>query len=156
MPATNITALFQVEEQLNDAVCGVLETTAPAFFSHDTRERPADCFEVKAELGAANGHCAQSGEWDSWAFRLTVTVTTERDQAEVYPRRHATMKGAARMLLSRLSARFTTANLPLLQVTLLRPENTTVDFRNEQQRAQDVTVLEYAGTVSVRADAWPT
>ena len=156
MPAPNLTTLFQIEEQLNDAFTAVLSAaSAPAYFAHDARELPADYYEVTTELGAANGHCSQAGEWDSWNFRATVTVVTERDPVEVYPRRHANLKGEARMNLSRLSARFTTANLPYLQITLLRPENTTVDFRNDQQRAQDVTVLEYAGTVSIRADAWP-
>ena len=45
--------------------------------------------------------------------------------------------------------------LPYLQIALLRPENTTVDFQNDQQRAQDVTTLEYAGEVSVLPASWP-
>ena len=156
MPAPSLSALFQQEEQLNDAFADVLSTSGtPAFYAHDTRERPADHITVAAELGAANGHCSQLGEWDSWAFRLRVEVVTERAVDEPTPARHAAVKGTARALLSRLQAKFSTGNLPYLQITLLRPENTTVEFRNDQQRMQDVTTLEYAGTVSILASAWP-
>jgi len=156
MPAPNLATLFEIEEQINTAATGVLSAAAPAFYAHDTRERPADHITVTAELGAANGHCSQAGEWDSWAFRLKVEVFTERNKDEPLPTRHAAIKGNVRALLSRLSAKFSTGNLPYVQITLLRPENTTVEYRNEQQRAQDVTSLEYAGTVAVRPDAWPT
>ena len=155
MAAPNLATLFQQEEMLNDAVADVLSAAAPAFYAHDTRERPADHITVMSELGAANGHCSQLGEWDSWAFRLRVEIVTERNREEPLPTRHAAVKGNARALLSRLSAKFSTGNLPYLQITLLRPENTTVEFRNEQQRMQDVTALEYAGTVSILAGAWP-
>lgn len=155
MAAPDLTTLFQIEEQLNAAATSVLSASLPAFYTHDTRERPADYIAVISELGAANGHCSQLGEWDSWSFRLRVEVVTERAVDEPTPIRHAAAKGEVRALLSRLSAKFNSGNLPYLQITLLRPENTTVEYRNDQQRAEDVTVLEYAGTVAVLASAWP-
>ena len=155
MAAPNLATLFQQEEQLNTAFVGVLNTAAPAFYAHDTREKPADHIEVITELGAANGHVFRNGEYDSWAFRLRVTIITERNQEEPTPARHSAIKGNVRMLLSVLSAKFNTGNLPYLQITLLRPDNTSVDFRNEQQRMQDITVLEYAGACAFLNTAWP-
>ena len=155
MPAPNLATLFQQEEQLCTAFAGVLNAAAPAFYAHDTRERPADHITVMVELGSANTHCSQAGEWDAWNFRLKVVIATERALDESTPARHSLVKGTVRALLSRLSAKFTTGNLPYLQIALLRPENTTVDFVNDQQRAQDITTLEYVGECAVLSTAWP-
>ncbi len=163
MAAPDLKTLFQQEEQLNaclvGALDGVLGASAPSFYAHDTRERPADYNAVVTELGAATGHVAGNGDWDVWNFRLRVTVVTERKQEEPTPIRHAAQKGAVRATLSVLSGKLTqtatAGSLPYLQINLLRPDNTTVDFQNIQQRMQDITVLEYVGTVAVRYNAWP-
>lgn len=155
MAAPDLKTLFQQEEQLNEAIAGVLEAAAPAFFAHDTRLRPADHINVVTELGAATGHVFRNGEWDAWAFRLRVEIVTERQADEPTPARHAATKGHVRALLSVLSAKFSTGNLPYLQICLLRPDGTSVSFQDTQQRAQDVTTLEYAGEVAIRDTAWP-
>lgn len=155
MAAPDLKTLFQQEEQLNEAFAGVLDAAAPTFYAHDTRERPKDHNTVLTELGAATGHEFRNGEWDAFAFRLRVTVVTERDTSEPTPNRHALQKGHVRALLSKLSGKFTTGNLPYLQIALLRPDGTTVSFENDQSRMQDVTVLEYAGEVAILNTAWP-
>ena len=155
MPAPDLKTLFQQEEQLNEAIVGVLDAAAPSFYAHDTRQRPASYNTVITELGAATGHVFQNGEWDTWDFRLRVAVVTQRDTESPTPAAHALQKGHVRALLSKLSAKFTTANLPYLQITLLRPDNTTVSFENDQNRMQDVTTLEYAGQVAILNTAWP-
>lgn len=157
MAAPDLKTLFQQEEHLNKCFAEVLEPSAKTFYAHDTRERPHDYNAVIAELGAATGHVAANGEWDAFAFRLRVEVVTQRDQDEPTPIRHATQKGYVRALLSVLNrSLYTTANLAYLQIALLRPENTTVEFRNDQQRQEDITVLEYVGEVAIRSNAWPT
>lgn len=156
MPAPDLKTLFQQEEQLNEAFAEVLNAAAPTFYAHDTRERPADHNTVLTELGAATGHEFRNGEWDAWTFRLRVVVVTQRDTEEPTPARHALQKGTVRALLSKLSGKFTTANLPYLQIALLRPDGTTVSFENDQNRMQDVTTLEYVGEVAILNTAWPT
>jgi hypothetical protein len=155
-PAPDLVALFSQEEQLNAAVVGVLDSACPSFYAHDTRERPKDHISVVCELGAANGQVFTNQEWCSWDFRLQVTLRTERDRSEPSPARHAAIKGEIRSRLSRLTGNFTTANLPYLQITLLRPENTAVSFENDQNKAEDVTVMDYAGQVAILNTAWPT
>jgi hypothetical protein len=155
MAAPDLKTLYQQEEQLNEAFAGVLDAAAPTFYAHDTRERPANHNTVITELGAATGHEFRNGEWDTFAFRLRVNVVTERDTSEPTPNRHALQKGTVRALLSKLSGKFSTGNLPYLQITLLRPDGTTVEFNNDQNRTQDITVLEYAGVVAILENAWP-
>jgi hypothetical protein len=155
-PAPDLIALFSQEEQLNAAVVGVLDSVCPAYYAHDTRERPADHISVVTELGAANGHVYSNQEWDAWDFRLQVTIRTERDRNEPTPVRHSAIKGLCRALLSKLTGKFSTGNLPYLQIALLRPEGTSVSFENDQNRAEDVTVMEYTGEVAIYAGAWPT
>lgn len=155
MAAPDLKTLFQQEEQLNEAIADVLYAAAPTFYAHDTRERPADHNTVLTELGAATGHEFRNGEWDAWAFRLRVTVVTQRNTEEPTPARHALQKGTVRALLSKLSGKFTTGNLPYLQIALLRPDGTSVTFENDQSRMQDVTTLEYTGEVAILNTAWP-
>lgn len=155
MPAPDLATLFQQEERLNRAIVDVLATAAPAFYAHDTRARPADHITVMTELGAASGHVAINDEWDTWDFRLTVSVVTERRPDEPLPQRHGALKGQVRALLSRLSYKFSTGNLAYLQITILKPTGTSVSFDNTQDRAEDITTLEYAGQVCVRAQEWP-
>lgn len=156
MAAPDLATLFQLEEQLNGAFTGVLNEAAPSFYAHSTAERPADYLNVVTELGSATGQLYRNGEWCVWNFALKVTVVTERDRSETTPVRHRVIKAKVRSLLSRLTSKFSTVNLPYLQITLLRPENTQVSFENDQNKAEDVTVLDYAGQVGILNTAWPT
>jgi len=158
MPAPNLATLYQFEGQLDSAFSSVLSASGtPAFFAHTTEEKPADRIEVMAEIGAATDQLATNKEFNTYNFNLTATAYTQRDLDEPLPTRHRWLVGQIRARLSVLNsaANFTSGNLPYLQLLKLVPAGSASDFDNSQDRAQDITRLQYAGQFAIISTAWP-
>jgi hypothetical protein len=170
MPAPDFQTLYDFEDQIETAVAAVLTSvltpiltplslTCPIFVSRDIDTKETPRVEVEFATGASLDQRGAFGQANpkqiptSFTGVLTVGIVTTRP-LDSMSQAHGQIRGAVRYALSAGAKLFNTGNLPYLQILDLLPSSTAPNL--QQNKEQDVTVLQYAMKFAISNDAWPS
>jgi len=153
--AATFALVYQQEEQIESALAAMF--TADSVTNHKSRSTTAKTtpyVDLQVSLGQALGRMVpdNAGTYrnGSWAFELLVRVVTDREDDSTD---HKTFKGEVRKLMDDYVSQFTELALPYHAIADLTPESTQIGVDNDD--TIDFTILQFAGVVSTRSDAWP-
>ncbi len=170
MPATSIFDLLDPETSIEEACKTVLQGTltgiSPALptigisISRDSDTNETPRFDLQFASGEAILQYGAIGQANPKQVTvasngtLTVSVVTTRpnDNARMDPL-HGLMRAIARYTFSPQAKVFTTSNLPYFEILEILPAGMRPQM--QENKEQDISVLQFAVKFAVRNDAWP-
>jgi hypothetical protein len=153
--AASFALVYQQEEQIEAALSAMFTTDSVTnYVTRATDNKATPYVDIQVSLGAETGRkdADNAGTWRSasWEFELLVRVVTDREDDTVD---HKTFKGEVRKLLDDYVAQFTELALPYHAIADLKHEQTQIGV--DEKDSLDLSIMQFAGVVSTRADAWP-
>lgn len=156
MPAPNFETLYKLEDALEEAVVAVLsgEDLPPAIRSQDASDAATPRVVVDVQVGPAD-HQYQHLESDimisQWRGTLSVSVISQRGDDDQRPY-HSTWVARVRMAMQDLPS--IESELEYHTLPFLLENGTTRGVSPEQD--EDNTTVQFAFTLAVDPDSWPT
>lgn len=157
--APDFETVYDVETAIENAVATEFGNAPDSMTVHKSRatsSKTAPYVNIQCLLGEETGKMTQDNAGTfrncAWNFSLLVGVVTNRaDDAGT----HADWRARARKILADWVARLTELNSTLDYHVIGNVEGTGTSLSVDNENDLDISVLEFAGHVSVRSDAWP-
>ena len=153
--AASFALVYQQEEQIETALAAMFTADSVTnYATRSTSNKATPYVDLQVSLGAALGRMVadNAGTYrnGSWNFELLVRVVTDREDDSTD---HKTFKGEVRKLLDDYVSQFTELALPYHAVADVTHEQTQIGI--DEKDSLDISILQFAGVVSTRSDAWP-